>query len=81
MWGLQLGARILRNDGRGEGRRHASLLRRKPGSVELFVSRDVYWAQERVKRLLSLPALAAEEFAEGVRSFARGRRGSFRAPR
>jgi steroid 5-alpha reductase family enzyme len=60
VWGVRLSAHIyLRNRGRGEDKRYASLLRRNTGSVAAFVLRRVYWMQGRVMWFVSLPVQVA----------------------
>jgi len=60
IWGLRLGTHIfLRNRGRGEDKRYASLLRRNTGSLAAFVLRYIYWAQGRVMWFVSLPLQVA----------------------
>ena len=60
VWGVRLSAHIyLRNRGRGEDKRYASLLRRNQGSLAAFVLRYIYWAQGRVMWFVSLPLQVA----------------------
>jgi steroid 5-alpha reductase family enzyme len=60
VWGLRLGAHIfLRNRGRGEDKRYASLLRHTTGNPAVFVLRYIYWAQGRVMWFVSLPLQVA----------------------
>jgi steroid 5-alpha reductase family enzyme len=56
VWGLRLGIHIfVRNHGKGEDPRYASLLRRNKGSLALFVLRYIYYAQGRVMWIVSVP--------------------------
>ncbi len=60
VWGLRLGAHIFsRNQGQGEDKRYASLLRRNRGNLAVFVLRYIYWMQGRVMWFVSLPVQAA----------------------
>ena len=60
VWGLRLGTHIyLRDAGRGEDKRYASLLRRNSGSLAAFVLGYIYWAQGRVMWFVSLPLQVA----------------------
>lgn len=55
-WGLRLAAHIfVRNHGKGEDPRYASLLRRNKGSVAKFVLRYIYYAQGRMMWIVSIP--------------------------
>ncbi len=56
IWGLRLSIHIfVRNHGKGEDPRYASLLRRNQGSVAKFVLRYIYYAQGRVMWIVSIP--------------------------
>jgi steroid 5-alpha reductase family enzyme len=60
VWGVRLSAHIyIRNRGRGEDKRYASLLRRNTGSMTAFVLRRIYWPQGRVMWFVSLPLQVA----------------------
>jgi steroid 5-alpha reductase family enzyme len=56
IWGLRLSVHIfVRNRGKGEDPRYASLLRRNTGSVTKFVLRYIYFAQGRMMWIVSIP--------------------------
>lgn len=56
IWGLRLSIHIfVRNHGKGEDPRYASLLRRNQGSVARFVLRYIYFAQGRIMWIVSIP--------------------------
>ena len=56
IWGMRLSIHIfVRNHGKGEDPRYASLLRRNKGSVAKFVLRYIYFSQGRVMWIVSIP--------------------------
>ncbi len=56
VWGLRLSVHIfVRNHGKGEDPRYASLLRRNEGSLARFVLRHIYFAQGRMMWIVSIP--------------------------
>jgi steroid 5-alpha reductase family enzyme len=60
IWGLRLAIHIfVRNNGKGEDPRYASLLRRNQGSVAKFVLRYIYYAQGRIMWIVSIPVQVA----------------------
>lgn len=69
IWGLRLSTHIfVRNHGKGEDPRYASLLRRNKGSVAKFVLRYVYYAQGRMMWIVSIPVQFAMYETHPVRA-------------